>query len=105
VTFTRVCSVGDVDDDGTLRVMVGAQPICVVRTGGRFSALLDRCSHADVALSEGDVEDGQIECWLHGSTFDLATGEPNGPPALRPVPVYETKTDGDDVLVDVPSDT
>jgi 3-phenylpropionate/trans-cinnamate dioxygenase ferredoxin subunit len=50
-------------------------------------------------LSEGDVEDGTIECWLHGSKFDLATGRPICLPATRPVPVYPVKIDGDDVLV------
>jgi 3-phenylpropionate/trans-cinnamate dioxygenase ferredoxin subunit len=54
-----------------------------------------------VPLSEGDVGDGEIECWLHGSRFDLATGEPTGLPAYEPVEVYPVTLDGDDVLVDV----
>ena len=58
-------------------------------------AMLDECSHGQVELSEGDVEDGYIECWLHGSRFDLTTGVPAGPPATRPVPVYPVRiTDG-----------
>ncbi|MDP9432529.1 MAG: nitrite reductase (NAD(P)H) small subunit, partial [Actinomycetota bacterium] len=56
-------------------------------------------------LSEGDVEsvDGTrtIECWLHGSTFDLRTGKPTTLPAFEPVPVYPVALEGDDVLVDV----
>jgi 3-phenylpropionate/trans-cinnamate dioxygenase ferredoxin subunit len=52
-------------------------------------------------LSEGDVEGCEIECWLHGSRFDLRTGKPSGPPATEPVPVYAVRVDGDDVLVDV----
>ncbi len=57
--------------------------------------MLDECSHGQVELSEGDVEDGYIECWLHGSRFDLTTGVPAGPPATRPVPVYPVRiTDG-----------
>ncbi|MDP9407374.1 MAG: Rieske 2Fe-2S domain-containing protein [Actinomycetota bacterium] len=82
--------------------MVGDLPVCVVRDGGQVHALLDRCSHADVALSEGEVADGEIECWLHGSTFDLNSGVPAGPPAIRPVPVFDATTEGDDVLVDLP---
>ena len=62
-------------------------------------ALHDVCSHADVPLSEGDVDGGSIECWLHGSRFDLATGAPSGLPATTPVAVYRTKTEGDDVYV------
>ena len=45
-----------------------------------------------------------IECWLHGSRFDLRTGEPTGLPATEPVAVYPVRVDGDDVLVDVDAD-
>jgi 3-phenylpropionate/trans-cinnamate dioxygenase ferredoxin subunit len=40
-----------------------------------------------------------VECWLHGSCFDLRTGKPTGPPATRPVATYPVTTDGDDVYV------
>ena len=102
MSLTRVCRVDEVPDGGALRVVVGDLPVCVVREGDRVHALLDQCSHADVALSEGEVADGEIECWLHGSTFDLESGVPSGPPAMRPVPVFDVTTSGDDVLVDLP---
>ena len=79
--------------------MVGSTAVCIVRSDGEFYALHDVCSHADVPLSEGDVENGTIECWLHGSRFDLISGRPTGLPATRPVPVYPVKRDGDDLLV------
>jgi len=68
---------------------------------GRVYAIHDVCSHANVALSEGEVADGEIECWLHGSTFALATGKPTCLPAVEPVPVYPVKIEGDDVYVAV----
>jgi len=40
-----------------------------------------------------------IECWLHGSCFDLRTGKPTGYPATEPVPVYPVKIEGGDVYV------
>ena len=55
---------------------------------GEFYAIRDECSHANVPLSEGEVEGCTLECWLHGSRFDLRTGEPTGLPATEPVPVY-----------------
>ena len=53
----------------------------------------DRCSHADESLSEGDlwIDECEIECPKHGSTFDLRTGEPQALPATEPVPVYEVQ--------------
>jgi 3-phenylpropionate/trans-cinnamate dioxygenase ferredoxin subunit len=97
--FVRACSLADVPEGGALHVDAGDTPIAIVKACGEVFAIQDVCSHADVPLSEGDVEDCSIECWLHGSRFDLRTGEPTGLPATRPVPVYAVRLDGGDVLV------
>jgi nitrite reductase/ring-hydroxylating ferredoxin subunit len=99
--FVRVCALSELEDDTPRRVEVGEVPISLVRTEGEVFAINDICSHADVSLSEGEVADCQIECWLHGSTFDLRTGKPSSLPATRPIPVYPVKIVGDDVLVSV----
>ena len=98
-TPARACALSEVPEEGAIRVILGGKPVCVARSGGEVFALSDICSHADVALSEGEVEDGQIECWLHGSLFDLRTGKPTGLPATRPVPTFPVTVEGDDVLV------
>jgi nitrite reductase/ring-hydroxylating ferredoxin subunit len=97
--FVAVCKVADVPAGTALRVEIGETAVAVVHSDCGITAILDVCSHADVPLSEGDVEDCAIECWLHGSRFDLRTGEPTGLPATTPVPVYAVKVEGDDVLV------
>jgi 3-phenylpropionate/trans-cinnamate dioxygenase ferredoxin subunit len=97
--FERVASASDIPDDGTLGVEVKGEPVCLVRTGGEVFALRDVCSHAEVPLSEGEIYDHTVECWLHGSCFDVRTGEPTGPPATEPVAVYPVKIEGDDVYV------
>ncbi len=97
--FVRVCALSDVPADGALGVDIGDVPVAVVRTGGEMFALHDVCSHEEVPLSEGDIYDHTVECWLHGSCFDLRTGKPTGPPATTPVPVYRVKVEGDDVYV------
>ncbi|MET8553540.1 non-heme iron oxygenase ferredoxin subunit [Streptomyces sp. NPDC004959] len=97
--FQRACGLAELDEDTPKRVEIDGTPVAVVRTGGEVFAINDICSHANVSLSEGEVEDCQIECWLHGSAFDLRTGKPSGLPATRPVPVYPVQIDGDDVLV------
>jgi 3-phenylpropionate/trans-cinnamate dioxygenase ferredoxin subunit len=99
--FVRACGLDELEEDTPLRVELGGVPVSVVRTAGEVFAIHDICSHANVSLSEGEVEDCQIECWLHGSTFDLRTGKPSGLPATRPVPVYPVTIVGDDVLVSV----
>jgi 3-phenylpropionate/trans-cinnamate dioxygenase ferredoxin subunit len=97
----RACSLNDVPDEGALRVQLDGKPICIARSQGEVFAISDICSHADVSLSEGDVEDGTIECWLHGSRFDLRTGMPTGLPATRPVATYPVTVEGYDFVVNM----
>ncbi|MET7686147.1 bifunctional 3-phenylpropionate/cinnamic acid dioxygenase ferredoxin subunit [Streptomyces sp. NPDC005423] len=99
MTFLRACGLSELAEDAPKRVELDGTPVSVVRSGGEVFAINDICSHANVSLSEGEVEDCQIECWLHGSAFDLRTGKPSGLPATRPVPVYPVKIEGDDVFV------
>ena len=103
MSWVPACRVADVPDGGAVRVDIGTEPVCLVRTDGAVYAIRDVCSHADVPLSEGEVEGTTVECWLHGSRFDLRTGKPTGLPATEPVPVYETKIEGDAVLVEMES--
>jgi len=80
----------------------GKHAFAVVRTDdGEIYAIDDTCTHAEVSLSEGDIDDCQIECWAHGSRFDLRTGEPNMLPAVNPIRTYPVRVQGDDILVDV----
>jgi 3-phenylpropionate/trans-cinnamate dioxygenase ferredoxin subunit len=105
MSFTRACALEDLTEGKPEAVTVGDVDLALVRSGDEVFAIRDECSHAAIPLSEGDVEsvDGvcTIECWLHGSTFDLRTGKPTTLPAFEPVAVYPVKLDGDDVLVDV----
>jgi 3-phenylpropionate/trans-cinnamate dioxygenase ferredoxin subunit len=98
--WVKVAALDEIPDEGVLAVEVDDDtPIALVRTEGEVFAVRDVCSHAEVRLSEGEVEDGTIECWLHGSCFDLRSGAAINPPATQPVPTYDVKIDGDDVLV------
>jgi 3-phenylpropionate/trans-cinnamate dioxygenase ferredoxin subunit len=99
--YQRACAAADVADGAALRVVIDGVPVAVVRSAGEVYAIHDVCSHANVALSEGEIEDQTIECWLHGSRFDLRTGKPTNLPATEPVAIYPVKVEGVDVLVDV----
>jgi len=100
----RLCAVGDVERGAARRFDVGEHRIALVRIDDDFYAIGDRCSHADFSLSEGEVWPAQreIECWKHGSTFSLVTGEPQSFPATRAVPVYAVRVEGGDVWVELP---
>ena len=103
--FRPVLGLDELPDVGAVRVDRDGKPFAVVRAeDGSIHVIDDTCSHAEVSLAEGEVEDCSIECWLHGSRFDLRTGEPLALPAIRPVPVYSVTVEGDDVLVDLTRD-
>ncbi|WP_296664768.1 non-heme iron oxygenase ferredoxin subunit [Demequina sp.] len=77
-------------------------PVAIVRSGdGDFYAIDDLCTHGEVSLSEGEVEGCHVECWAHGSRFDVRTGVPDEFPAMVPVATYPTRIDGERVLVDI----
>ena len=103
----RVCGTDDLAPGAALRVDADDLRLCVVRLGegdDAWHVVDDRCSHADYSLAEGDVwvEECEIECPKHGSTFSLLTGEPQSFPATKPVRVYPVRVEGADVIVEVP---
>jgi len=101
VTFVTVAEVSELTDDLPLAVDVDDElTVAIVRHNGGLYAIEDECSHGNVPLSEGDVEDGSIECYLHGSRFDLATGAVLNLPATEPVRVFPVRIDGDFIQVD-----
>jgi 3-phenylpropionate/trans-cinnamate dioxygenase ferredoxin subunit len=89
-------------EESAVHLDLAGLAICLARSGGRIHALLDVCSHGQVALSEGEVFDGAIECWRHGSRFELATGLPLGPPATQPVPVHPVRVVDGVIEIGVP---
>jgi 3-phenylpropionate/trans-cinnamate dioxygenase ferredoxin subunit len=84
-----------------VKVEKNGKTICVARVGNQVFAVDDTCSHSDASLSEGDVTDFKIECWLHGAEFDLRTGEALTPPAVAPLHTYGVHVDGDSVTVEI----
>lgn len=81
----------------------GEVQVAVVRIADEVFAILDECSHAMVRLSEGDVDAAShsIECYQHGSRFDLRTGAAINLPATEPVPVFPCLVEDGQILVDV----
>ena len=86
-------------DGKPLKVSLGAKDVCVARIGEEVFAVADICTHSEASLSEGDISNYKIECWLHGAEFDLRTGEAITPPAVEKLEVFEVRRDGDTVTI------
>ena len=100
---TNVGKFDDIASGTAKRVMVDGVAVAVVRIEDDVFAIADKCSHADISLSDGVVwcDSKQIECIKHGSAFSLVTGAPNTLPATQPVPVYEASVVNGEVMISV----
>ncbi len=96
-----LCAKDELESGSVRKFVADGHEIAVVRIEDEFYAIGDRCSHANYSLSEGEVflEEMELECWKHGSTFSLTTGKPTCLPATKAVPVYDIAIEGDRVLV------
>ncbi|TAN32006.1 non-heme iron oxygenase ferredoxin subunit [bacterium] len=83
-----------------MQVTIDGLKICLARSGdGSWHAISDVCTHEEYSLSEGDIWGNHVECALHGSRFNLVTGEPDQLPARTPVRVYQVEVRGGSVFV------
>ena len=98
--WVEVARAADIPPGHAARVEIDGVPVAIFNMDGEFYALDDTCSHAEASLSEGDLDPDRcaIECPLHGSSFDLRTGEPLTLPAVEPVRVHNVEVDQNGVL-------
>ncbi|MBJ7280550.1 MAG: non-heme iron oxygenase ferredoxin subunit [Rhodoluna sp.] len=97
----RICNVSDIKPGRAIRVKIGDHALAIVHSpNGEIHAMDDKCSHGEISLSEGFVDDETIECWAHGAKFSLETGVPLSLPAFEPVKVYEVLVQDDEVFIE-----
>lgn len=97
--WTRVASVSEVPEDGTLLVDLRGEPICLYNLGGKIYATHDVCTHGQASLADGFVEGEDIECPLHQGRFHIATGKAVGAPCTEDIRTYPVKINGGAVLL------
>jgi 3-phenylpropionate/trans-cinnamate dioxygenase ferredoxin subunit len=98
--WTSICPVDDLPDDEGLRIEVGGKVLAAFKVEHEYFVTDDACPHGESSLAEGYVEpDCSVECIAHMARFSLRTGEVLAPPATSPLRTYETKVDGDELVV------
>ncbi|QPZ39935.1 non-heme iron oxygenase ferredoxin subunit [Paramicrobacterium chengjingii] len=101
MTSVKACELSELTVDQAKRCVLDGVPVAVVLdSSGDVHAIGDTCTHGDISLSEGFVEDGTLECWAHGSQFSLTTGKPLSLPAYEPVPVYSVDIVDGSIFID-----
>ena len=97
----RICALEDLKPGKALKVTVAEHAIALVRAkSGEVYALDDKCSHGEISLSEGFVDNTTIECWAHGAKFELSTGKPLTLPAYEPVNTYEVIIENGEIFLE-----
>ena len=95
------CALADLKLNEAKRVVIGGIPMALVLdSAGEVHAIGDTCTHGDISLAEGFVEDDTLDCWAHGSKFELRTGKPLTLPAYEPVPVFTVVLIDGDIYID-----
>ncbi len=97
--FVKVAEVNDLPPGEMMVVQPGGEQILLVNVGGNVYACDDICSHAFASLSEGDLSGEEVECPLHGSAFNVTTGEALTPPAFDSIKTYQIRVEGEDILL------
>lgn len=100
--FVKVAQTDEIGVGEMKRVEIGDEEILLTNVQGTYHAVSDICTHSYVTLSDGDLEGEEVECYLHGSRFNVTTGEALLPPADEPLMVYQVRLEGNDILVGPP---
>lgn len=101
--WTKVAAAADIAEGNMLGVRIGEDEVAIYHLpGGDFRATSNVCTHEYALLTDGWLEDGQIECPLHAGRFDVKSGKAMCAPCDRDIKVFEAKVEGGDVLVNVP---
>jgi len=101
--FFVAARVGDVPPGGMKRVDIGARRILLANVGGRLYAVDDTCTHEDASLSSGALRGEWVKCPLHGSRFNVRTGEAVEEPASETLATYPVRIEGGEVWIGMPS--
>lgn len=97
--FVKVAEVADVDAGGMKLVEIEGKQIALANVDGTVYAFGNICTHVGAPLVEGFLDGEDVTCPWHGAVFCVKTGENTGGPGEGPVPTYEVKIDGTDIMV------
>jgi 3-phenylpropionate/trans-cinnamate dioxygenase ferredoxin subunit len=104
MAFVKVAEVSAIPVGQVRIVEVDDDEIALCNVGGQIYAVANLCTHDDGPLGTGYLSDDEIECPRHGARFCVRNGEVRNLPAIMPIPTYQVKIEGEDVLLDPGSD-
>ncbi len=97
--YIAVARLSDIPPGEKLAVEAGGRSVLLCNFEDRVFAIENRCSHMEEPLECGRIRLGFIACPVHGSRFDLETGEALNPPATEPIRTFPVRIVADMIEV------
>jgi len=97
--FIKIGKVDELRPGSMKRVDINGRRMLLANVNGRFCATDDTCTHEEASLSTGSLRGELVKCPLHGSRFNVCTGEALEEPAEQNLNTYPIRVEGDNILV------
>jgi 3-phenylpropionate/trans-cinnamate dioxygenase ferredoxin subunit len=101
MAFTKAARLDEVPPGRTKVVEIGDEEVALCNVDGEIYVIANVCTHDDGPLGQGYLLGDEIECPRHGARFNVRTGAVKTLPAIVPIPTFEVRIEGEDILVDV----
>jgi 3-phenylpropionate/trans-cinnamate dioxygenase ferredoxin subunit len=100
--WVEIAKTEELDVDQMKPVELAGRRLLLVRSSTTYYLIDEMCSHEDYSLALGCIKGERIKCSLHGSYFDLASGEALDDPADEPIATFPVRVDGDSIWARIP---
>tara|TARA_B100000315_G_C14015567_1_gene336504 strand:- start:44 stop:358 length:315 start_codon:yes stop_codon:yes gene_type:complete len=95
----KVCDINEIPVDTLLRKSIRGSSIILIKKNNSVYAIENQCSHMNYPLSDGELNQYEIECIYHGAKFDIRNGEPTSLPATENIRTYEVVIKEEEVFI------
>ncbi len=99
--FVKVATKADLPNGKMKEVRVSGKVLTIANADGEYMAFDGICTHEHCSLAGGFLDGYTLTCYCHGAQFDIGNGKVLSPPATDPLGVYQVKTEGEDILVQI----
>ncbi|XP_026039083.1 apoptosis-inducing factor 3 isoform X2 [Astatotilapia calliptera] len=96
-----VCLESDLQDGQMMEVEVGHHGVLLTRSGGKYSAIGNQCTHYGAPLSKGFISGNRVRCPWHGSCFNVHTGDLEEYPGIDCLPCHKVHIQNSKVYVSI----
>ena len=97
----KIATIGDVAAGKMKRIDLAGRRLLLANIGGSYYVTDDTCTHEDASLCTGSLKGELVKCPLHGSRFNLRTGEALEEPATENLKTYPVRVHGQDILIEL----